>query len=253
MVVHTMNSPQVGADPSFGPARVLLVEDDHDLRQSLADYLRLRSLIVGEAASGIEFYKALRQQSFDVAVLDVNLPDVTGFDLASDIATTKEMGVILLTARTAREDRIRGYGEGADLYLTKPVDSEELVLAIGNLARRTRMASGGARPAQSGTGKQVRLRLEREKRVLRAGDMAPVRLSAREVLLFEYLAAHAGETIKREEVLRLFGEPESNPDSRRLDAALTRLRGKFMTRNMECPLQVVYGAGLRLIEAVEIV
>ncbi len=240
-----MNSPRAGADPS-SPIRVILVEDDHDLRQSLADYLRLRSLVVSEAASGIEFYKALRQQSFDVAVLDVNLPDVTGFDLASDIAANRDMGVILLTARTAREDRIRGYGDGADLYLTKPVDGEELVLAIGNLARRTRKT---ARPEVA---EPIRPRLKREKRLLRMGEVV-IRLSAREVLLLEHLAARRGETVRREEVLRLFGEPEIDPDSRRLDAALTRLRGKFLARNVECPLQVVYGAGLRLVQDMDIV
>ncbi|WP_163484600.1 response regulator transcription factor, partial [Escherichia coli] len=88
---------------------------------------------VTEAASGIALYKALRQESYDIAVLDVNLPDISGFELARDLAPQAEMGIIMLTARTGRDDRVRGYADGADLYLTKPVDSEELALAIVNL------------------------------------------------------------------------------------------------------------------------
>lgn len=75
----TINSPKIE------PTRVILVEDDHDLRRSLADYLRLRKISVKEAASGMEFYRALSQQAFDVAVMDVNLPDTSGFELVTEL------------------------------------------------------------------------------------------------------------------------------------------------------------------------
>lgn len=116
MTTVSPSSESAADEDVFHGIRVILVEDDHDLRQSVADYLRLRKIDVTEVASGIELYKALRQERYDIAVLDVNLPDVSGFDLARDLASQKDMGVILLTARTGRDDRVRGYAGGADLY-----------------------------------------------------------------------------------------------------------------------------------------
>jgi two-component system torCAD operon response regulator TorR len=130
------------------PVRVVLVEDDHDLRQSIADYLHLRAFDVTDVDSAFGFYRALAEKEFDIAILDVNLPDASGFDLARRISSGDRLGVIILTARTTRDDRIKGYEEGADLYLTKPVDGEELALAIGNLARRLqRVAAPSANSA----------------------------------------------------------------------------------------------------------
>ena len=117
------------------------------MRAGLADYLRLSGSIVTEASSGIAFYKAMRADRFDVAILDVNLPDTSGFELARDAAEDGQMGVVILTARAGRDDRVKGYGVGADLYLTKPVDGEELLLAVRNLTRRARKAGAGPSPA----------------------------------------------------------------------------------------------------------
>lgn len=234
--------------------RVILVEDDQDLRQSIADYLRLRKIHVTEVASGIEFYKALRQERYDIAVLDVNLPDVSGFDLASDIAPQKDIGIILLTARTGRDDRVRGYAGGADLYLTKPVDGEELTLAIMNLARRIRDAAGqGARGAGAVVlGESAPWRLDRRGQVLHAPDGASVRLAAREVILLEYLASRPGVAISRDEIASLFSHAQVHPESRRIDAALARLRAKLKAGGMDLPLQVVHSAGLRLLASIEV-
>jgi len=104
---------------------------------------------MGVNPAATAFYTTLMEGDFDVAILDVNLPDVSGFELARVISSSRPMGVIMLTARTGRDDRIKGYEEGADLYLTKPVDGEELALAIANLARRVRSAALSAKTASS--------------------------------------------------------------------------------------------------------
>jgi two-component system OmpR family response regulator len=246
------NPPEANASHDV---RVILVEDDQDLRQSIADYLRLRQIHVTEAASGIEFYKALRQERYDIAVLDVNLPDVSGFDLARDIVTQKDVGIILLTARTGRDDRVRGYADGADLYLTKPVDGEELTLAIMNLARRIRDAAGQKSVKRAGpaaTSEGTPWRLDRKSQVLHASDGMSVKLAAREVMLLEYLALRPGVAVSRDEISSLFSHDQLHPESRRIDAALARLRAKLKAGGMELPLQVVHSAGLRLLEAIEV-
>ncbi len=252
-MMNAQHADDAASAPRFS---VLLVEDDKDLRQSLADYLRLSDMLVTEAASGIEFYRALKLGRYDIAVLDVNLPDANGFDLAADIAGGHDTGVIILTARTGRDDRVRGYGEGADIYLTKPVDSEELALAIGNLARRTRHSLAAAtsrRDTSVSAGKDIPWQLDRRRKTLDVPGVATVKLSARETVLLEHLARHAGTTVSRSEIAGLFGDTEPDPESRRLDAAVGRLRAKLKAEGLDLPLQVVHAVGLRFVGAVSIV
>lgn len=257
MMAETTIGPKGAVQEIPRDFKIILVEDDHDLRQSLADYLRLRNLHVTEAPSGIAFYKALRKERYDIAVLDVNLPDVSGFELARDLATQREMGIILLTARTGRDDRVRGYAEGADLYLTKPVDTEELALAILNLGRRVRRESAElehARPANAieapgGTAWQ----LNRRTQMLRSPDVRSVKLTAREMVLIEHLAARPDETVSRDLIMGLFGQSRVDPESRRFDALLARLRSKLRIAGMECPLQVVHSAGVRLVNQIDVI
>lgn len=129
-------------------AHVLLVEDDDELREALAETLRLNGMTVSEAESGAAFRDALRAGDVEVAIIDVNLPDISGFMLARDLAAApRRPGIIMLTL-AARHDRVRGYAEGADLYMTKPVDGEELVLAVGNMARRLRPRRSHRRTAR---------------------------------------------------------------------------------------------------------
>lgn len=225
--------------------KVVLVEDDDDLRQSLADYLRLRKLDVTEVSSGIDFYKTLLSGRYDIAVLDVNLPDTSGYELAAAVHASHDMGIIMLTARTGRNDRLRGYQVGADIYLTKPVDSEELALAIGNLARRARTTPRAAASEE--------WKVDRHRRTLHGPVGATVTLSARETILLEHLARQPGVTVPRLELAALFGDMQPDPESRRLDAAMARLRAKFRSAGLESPVQIVHGIGLRLIEPLTIV
>jgi DNA-binding response OmpR family regulator len=233
---------------------VILVEDNGILRRSLADYLRLRNMDVTEAASGTEFHALLPRARYDIAVLDVGLPDTSGFDLAASLAATGGMGVIMLTARARRDDRIEGYQRGADLYFTKPVDSEELAVAIANLARRARRSGTPAhaleRPAEPPT--PPRLVLDRQRHALQASPGTLVKLSARETLLLEYLALRPAVTVSRNDIADLFGRPSTSPDSRIIDAALARLRTRFRAAGLELPIQVVHNVGVRLSRQIDL-
>lgn len=237
--------------------RLILVEDDQDLRQGLVEYLQLRGFDVAEASSGAEFHEALAVATYDVAILDVNLPDVSGFDLARHlIGVGAPTGIIMLTARHAREDRLRGYDRGADLYLTKPVDSEELALAAANLARRMRHDRPAPRPATPDAAPPVQPRgrwtLDRTLRRLTAPDGASLDLSGRESMLLEFLAQHKDSLISRAQVLDVYADAAPDPGSRRFDVAFARLRLKASQAGTTLPIQVVRGSGLRLIEAIDI-
>lgn len=238
--------------------RVILAEDDHDLRLGLAEYLRLSAFAVTDVASGLAFYKALRTDDFDIAILDVNLPDTTGFELARDVSAERRMGIILLTARTGRDDRKRGYAEGADLFLTKPVDGEELVLAIRNLARRLR-AEGqepGASEEPVAPPAPVRAapawRLELAHRRLVSPEGRVVRLSGRETMLMEHLAQSQGMTASRASLTALLGYDGFGTESRSLDAALSRMRRKGYDCGVQLPLLAVHAVGIRFAAPIEV-
>ena len=118
------------------PCNILLVEDDTDLRESILRYLALAGLQAKGAASAKEFYLRLDQASFDVVILDIGLPDQSGFVLADYLRQNTGSGIIILTAHSAIQEKVQGYEAGADLYLVKPIEMEELSAAIKSMASR---------------------------------------------------------------------------------------------------------------------
>ncbi len=117
---------------------ILLVEDDIDLGQMLKLYLeldRFNVLVATTSGEGLEYFK---KQKFSIGIIDINLPDRDGFSLAKDIRKTDvSFPFIFLTARTLKQDKIKGLKLGADDYITKPFDAEELILRINNILSRT--------------------------------------------------------------------------------------------------------------------
>jgi len=117
---------------------VVLVEDDEDLRDSVVEWLELAGMQVSAVGSAAEFYQVLPKRDFQVAVIDVGLPDQSGHVLAQYLRANTGTAVIMLTARSTIDDKIKGYDSGADLYLVKPVDCRELSAAIVSIAQRVR-------------------------------------------------------------------------------------------------------------------
>ena len=133
-------------------ARVLLVEDDKDLRESLVECLELAGLEVEAAGCAMEFYQILSSAdaAFEIAVVDIGLPDQSGFEMTRFLRHNTAMGVIILTARNSIKDRVQGYDSGADLYFVKPIDCLELAAAIRNLSfRMAGRKSEGETPTSS--------------------------------------------------------------------------------------------------------
>lgn len=116
--------------------RVVVVEDDEDLRNGLCTYLRLTGMSVRPAGSIAGLERALKSEAADVVVLDINLPGESGFSGLERLGLKQRMGVVVLTGRSAGYDRLLGLALGADSYLLKPVDMTELVLVIRNLHAR---------------------------------------------------------------------------------------------------------------------
>lgn len=199
--------------------RLLVVEDEPDLLASLARGLREEEYAVDTASDGEEgLYKA-ESWSYDAIVLDVMLPKLDGWELLRRLRKQKKTPVLMLTARDSLRDRVRGLDAGADDYLSKPFDLEELLARLRALIRR---ASGQAAPeiplGEITLNTVARVAIRRGTEVL---------LTAREYSLVEFLALRRGQVVTRTELYEhLFGE-EDETLSNLLDVHVSNVRKKL--------------------------
>jgi two-component system OmpR family response regulator len=169
--------------------RILLVEDEPRLLRTLAKALREAGYAVDTADTGEEGLFKAQTYDYDAMVLDVMLPGLDGWTVLARLRQHKATPVLMLTARDATPDRVRGLDTGADDYLVKPFDLDELLARLRALIRR---AAG--QPSPRVVLGDVCLDT-RSRTVTRAGQ--PVALTAREYAIFEYLALHRGEVVSR--------------------------------------------------------
>jgi two-component system OmpR family response regulator len=199
--------------------RILVVEDEPRLLRSLTKALREEGYAVDTAEAGDDgLYKA-ENYSYDAIVLDVMLPRLEGWEVLERLRKQKQTPVLMLTARDAGKDRVRGLDTGADDYLVKPFDLPELLARLRALIRRS---AGQARP-------QIELAdvlIDTKARtVTRAGE--PVILTAREYAILEYLALHRGEVITRTELYEHLFDENDDTLSNLVDVHVFNLRKKL--------------------------
>ncbi len=219
--------------------RVVIIEDDQDLRESIIRFLLVAGVEAVGVGSVLEFYETVITRIFDVAVVDINLPDQSGFTLADYLRRNTDLGIIIITARDGMEDRVRGYGAGADLYLVKPVNMPELAAAIINLTRRRRERNSPQIPAP------VALwTLERSSWTLVTPLGIRVPLSGQERTLMSCLVEAQGEAVARADLFTALGYEESSTNSRALDSLVQRLRRKIeSSTGRPAPLESGYRRG----------
>lgn len=217
-------------------AHILVVDDDDRLRALLKRYLSQSGFGVTVARDAQVARKFLKTMSFDLLILDVMMPGEDGFSLLSGLRESLDTPAIMLTARTDSDDRINGLRRGADDYLAKPFEPEELQLRVNAILRRTGPEETPDVVAMSG------LVFNIEKGELRR-DGRPVRLTESEALLLRILAGRAGEPVTRHELAQLV----SAGVERTVDVQVTRLRRKIEPDPREpVHLQTVRGVGYRL-------
>jgi len=199
--------------------RILVVEDEPRLLKSLAKALREEGYAVDTAEAGDEgLYKA-ETNNYDALVLDVMLPRLDGWEILAKLRKQKQTPVLMLTARDATKDRVKGLDTGADDYLVKPFDLPELLARLRALIRRS---AGKARPElELG---EVRIDT-RAKTVTRAGEA--VVLTAREYGILEYLALHRGELVTRTELYEHLFDENDDTLSNLLDVHVFSIRKKL--------------------------
>jgi len=199
--------------------RLLVVEDEPDLLSGLARALRREGYAVDTAVDGEEgLYKA-SSTDYDGILLDLQIPKLDGWTLLSRLREVRSTPVLVLTARDALEDRVRGLDGGADDYLVKPFDMPELMARLRAVIRR------GARQARAVIA-VGNLEMDTASRTVRQSGN-PVPLTAREYVLLEYLVLHRGEVVSRTELYEhLFDENDATL-SNLLDVHVSNLRRKL--------------------------
>ncbi|MEW5421664.1 response regulator transcription factor [Amorphus sp. 3PC139-8] len=217
-------------------ARVILVEDDADLQNSLLDCLEIMGHSTLAAESAVDFYQKLQSDIFEVAVVDINLPYYDGFSIVEYLSENSNIKIIIMSVRDALEDRVHGYRSGADIYMTKPIDPEELSAAISSLAGKKR----AEHPSASAVAWVYRVR-EME---LTAPTGAIISLTRREARFVSYLALRPSSVVTREEALRALGDADTERSRRNLDTLLSRLRTKVKeATGASLPIDTVQGRG----------
>jgi two-component system, OmpR family, copper resistance phosphate regulon response regulator CusR len=219
--------------------RVLLVEDDPDMSRTAAEYLRRTGFSVDAVPDGAAAMRAVRLNAYDAVLLDVRLPDISGFEICRQL---REMGsearILMATARDAVEDRVMGLDLGADDYLVKPYAMAELAARLRALLRRPARAIGTVLSAGD-------LALDTATRTARRGERT-ITLTTKEFAVLEVLLRHVGEVVTREAISASAWDENYDPFSNVIDVYVSRLRRKIDAPGDVPLLASVRGAGYRL-------
>lgn len=227
--------------PAAAP-RVLIVEDEPALARGLAEALRFQGYEVDLAEDGVAGYEAAKRGPVDVMILDVMLPGVSGFDVIRRLrGEGHRVPTIMLTARGAEADRVRGLEGGADDYVTKPFSLAEVIARVGAQLRRARMDRGdGERFACDG------VEFDLGRLLAKRGEVE-IPLTPREGEILRYLRSRAGNVVTRDEfLLKVWMYKSAAVETRTVDNTLAALRKKI-ERDAADPAIVltVRGAGYR--------
>lgn len=225
--------------------KILLVEDDPNFGVVLKDYLTMNDFDVMLAKNGMEGFEKFKKDNYDLCILDVMMPYKDGFTLAKEIREKDEnIPIIFLTAKTMKEDVLKGYKAGADDYLNKPFDSEVLLFKIKAIMQRK--ASDSVADSKQFEFKIGGFHLNSKLRFLTFRDEEPIKLSPKENELLRLLALHENDLMPRELALTKIWRDDNYFTSRSMDVYIAKLR-KYLKKDEEVEILNIHGEGFRLV------
>jgi len=226
--------------PRLAPAaRVLVVEDDRDIADSLELFLRRDGHHTERAHDGRRALELVHATRPDLVLLDLGLPEVDGLEVLRTIRAASDLPVIVVTARREEVDELVGFGLGADDYVTKPYVARTLLARVKAVLRRT-----AGLPAPSEATRLGRLVVDRDRLEARVDDR-PLPLTATEFGLLAALAEAPGKVMTRDRLIER-AMPESDALARTVDGHLKNLRRKLADRGVDGLVETVRGVGYRL-------
>ncbi len=219
--------------------RILVVEDDKALNHTVCTYLIQNGYHATGCLSANEAYDAMYGTVFDLIISDIMMPEIDGFAFAETVRQlNQDIPILFMTARDDLASKQRGYRAGIDDYLVKPIDLEELVLKIGALMRRAKIASEKRLTVGN-------LTLDAEERTaFLSGEEIP--LTVREFNLIYKLLSYPKKAFTRSQLMNEFWDPDSNSSSRTVDVYMRILREKFAACD-DFEIVTVHGLGYKAV------
>jgi len=219
---------------------ILLAEDDIDFGNILKQYLEISGYTITWVKNGEEALHFFKQEQFDICVLDVMMPKMDGFTLAERIIDMHpEVPFIFLTARKMKEDKLKGLKLGADDYIVKPFEADELVLRLQNILKRTTVKKTNIVGESITIGNYIfntrRLELQLED--------ATQQLTEKEAELILFLFNHKNQLLKREEILKAVWKNDDYFSGRSMDVFISRIR-KYFKNDTKISIESSRGIGL---------
>ena len=226
--------------------RLLIIDDDVRLSEMLVEYLAPEGIELTAVASGVAGLRSAQRENFDLIILDVMLPGLSGFDVLKQLRETgSKTPVLMLTARGDDVDRVIGLDLGADDYLPKPFNPRELLARIKAILRRTSEADGD-QPMEIRVG-DLRVNLPRREAWIKEN---PLRLTNAEFVILVTLMRSPGEVVSREALTRTALGRQLLPDDRSLDTHISNLRRKLGSdadADAEVLIRSIRGSGYVLV------
>ncbi|MET1248198.1 response regulator transcription factor [Sporolactobacillus sp. STCC-11] len=223
--------------------QVLMVDDDWKLRNLLRIYLSKEGFNTVEAADGGEALLKIKNQVFDLVILDVMMPNVDGWQVCRSIRKMYSVPILMLTALGETSEKVQGLGLGADDYLTKPFDPEELVARVHALIRRASTRS--SKPIENGVLNFPELTIDRDGRQVSVQDHQ-IGMTQKEFDLLTMLAVNSGRVLSREQLIEKIWGYDFEGDARVVDIHIKNIREKLKKSGLAYhPIQTSWGVGYK--------
>ena len=222
--------------------KILLAEDDENLGELLKNYLEAKQFETDLFEDGEKAFEGFRKSRYDLCILDVMMPVKDGFALAQDIrAINKVVPIIFLTARSMKDDVLEGFKIGADDYITKPFNMDELLFRIEAILRRVKTDTPFI-PQIYTLGKYT---FDSQKQVLQCSDIS-YKLTTKESDLLKLLCDNANQVLERNYALKTIWEDDNYFNARSMDVYITKLR-KYFKDEPAVEILNVHGRGFKLV------
>ncbi len=220
-------------------AKILYVEDDETLSFITTDNLKRKGFEVVNANDGLQAFEFFSNDTFDICLFDIMLPKMDGFDLAHKVrSVNKEIPILFITAKTLPEDRVKGLLLGADDYIVKPYNMEELILRIQVFLKRKKIVDSDSENKKINIGKAI---FDREELKLKVGTKENS-LTFREAELLKFFFENKNTLVTRERILNVLWGENDYFAGRSLDVFITRLR-KYFKPLSEISIENKHGVG----------